>query len=93
MPPVSNTYCIDQAFRFKIQLASYETCETKYQSLVNYHWELCLLVLPDFSGGMEGLVCRLNLWRMKLFKYMKVCHGVAGSRGVRNTLSSPHCRH
>jgi hypothetical protein len=23
--------------------------------------------------GMEGLVCRLNLWRIELFKYMKVC--------------------
>jgi hypothetical protein len=21
-------------------------------------------------------VCRLNLWRMELFKYMKVCQGV-----------------
>jgi hypothetical protein len=43
MPPIFNTHSIDQTFRFKIQLASYETCEAKYQLLVNYHWELRLL--------------------------------------------------
>jgi hypothetical protein len=47
MPPISNTRSIDQAFRFKIQLASHETCEAKYQSLVNYHWELRLLDPSD----------------------------------------------
>jgi hypothetical protein len=31
-------------------------------------------------------VCRLNLWRMELFKYMKVCHGV-------RRLPPPRCRH
>src|SRR5437588_11019353 len=41
----------------------------------------------------KELVCRLNLWRMELFKYMKACHGVAGSNGVRSTLSPPRCRH
>ena len=29
MPPISNTHSIDQAFRFKIQLVSYETREAK----------------------------------------------------------------
>ena len=28
------------------------------------------------------LVCPLNLWRMELFKYMKVCQGVAGGHTV-----------
>jgi hypothetical protein len=43
--------------------------------------------------GRKELVCRLNLWRMELFTYMKTCHGVAGSNGVRSTLSPPRCCH
>ena len=30
---------------------------------------------------------------MELFKYMKVCQGVASSNGPRSTPSPPHCRH
>ena len=45
--------------------------------------------MSDFWGGWKELVCRLNLWRMELFKYMKV----GSSNGVRSTLSSPRCRH
>jgi hypothetical protein len=41
-----------------------------------------------FGVRWKELVCQLNLWRMELFKYMKACHGVAGSNGVRR-----HCRH
>ena len=33
-------------------------------------------------GRMEELVCRLNLWRMELFKYIKVCQDVPGSQGT-----------
>src|SRR5277367_755038 len=36
-------------------------------------WIMSPINMSDFSKGMEELVCRLNLWRMELFKYTKVC--------------------
>ena len=41
------------------------------------------------DGGVK-LVCPLNLWRMELFKYMRVCQAAMAHVG---TLSPPHCRH
>ena len=42
------------------------------------------------ADGGEGLVCRLNLWRMELFKYTNICQAVMAHVG---TLSLPRCRH
>ena len=52
----------------------------------------CKRFCQTFLRGMEELVCQLNLWRMELSKYRKVCQDVAGNQGLCNTLSSPHCR-
>jgi hypothetical protein len=42
----------------------------------------CPVNVSDFCVGMEELVCRLSLWKMEFFKYMKVCQGVPGSQGT-----------
>ena len=65
--------------------------------LVGVHLTGVLLMgayVSDFSGVMEGST-RVSIESMEngALKYMKACHGVAGSNGVRNTLSPPRCRH
>ena len=42
-----------------------------WEKIWSINMESWVTDLSDLDGGAE-LVCRLNLWRMELFKYMKV---------------------